>query len=96
MAGAAGNTEVDFGAAPGNVLATVAVTGQSGILTTSLVEAFFMAEQSTDHLPGEHVIAAHLVKLVCETPVAGVGFTIYALADQRMHGKFKLRWVWAD
>lgn len=95
MASAQGNAEIDFGSS-GATMAEVAVTGQASISSGSSVEAFFMAEASTENIAGNHVVASALVRLICGTIVAGTGFTINATADQRMYGKYKVRWVWSD
>ena len=75
--GAKGVTEVDFGG--GGTHATVAVTGQTGILADSLVEAWLMPLDTADHSADEHIIAAHELRVVAGPPEAGVGFTIHAL-----------------
>ena len=96
MANDTGSIEIDFGAAPGSVYANVAVTGQSGIVSTSNIEAFMMVEASTDHVAANHIVAAALIKFSCGDIVDGVGFTIHAVAEQALTGLFKVRWVWAD
>lgn len=78
--GARGFTEIDFGAFPGASYATVAVTGQTGILTTSHVEAWLAPDDTADHSADEHIIAAvGLRVLVTALPIAGTGFTIAGL-----------------
>lgn len=96
MASGTGSTTIDFGAWPGSCEASVAVTGETSISTTSLAEAFLMREASSDHTAEDHSYAALWVALTCGTPTAGVGFTIYARASDPLSGTFKVRWVWAD
>ena len=75
-----GFAEIDFGAFPGKSYATVDVTGQTGILTTSHVEAWLAPDATADHSADEHVIAAvGLRVLVTALPIAGTGFTIGGL-----------------
>jgi len=74
--GATGTAEVDFGAFPGKSDASVAVTGQGGIASGSLVEAWIRAVASADHSADEHLVEN--LKIVAGNIVAGTGFTIYA------------------
>lgn len=94
--GATGTATINFGAAPGANEATVAVAGQTDILTTSLAEAFFMRETSADHTAEDHSYAALFCALTCDTPVAATGFNITARAIDKLTGQFTVRWVWAD
>lgn len=94
MASGTGTATVDFGAAPGGNLATVAVTGQSGITSGSHVEAWVMGEASANHSAYEHAITPLTVR--CGDVVAGTGFTVYASShEMRLTGQFKVRWVWS-
>jgi hypothetical protein len=75
--GATGITEVDFGAFPGVSDASVAVTGQAAIdSSTSQVQAWLMAKATTDHTADEHRVET--ISVTCGNIVAGTGFTIYA------------------
>jgi hypothetical protein len=92
---AVGTATLDFGSTPADE-ASVAVTGQAGILTTSHVEAFFMQETTSDHGVDEHAEAAALCPLICSDLIAGTGFTIRAHPLAMLGtGTFKVRWVWA-
>jgi hypothetical protein len=94
MAGT-GSATLNFGAAPGTNVVSVAVTGETGISGTSHCEAFIMQEDSTaDHTQYEHMIAP--ITLRCGGVVAGTGFTIYGWSEHRLTGTFDVRWVWAD
>jgi hypothetical protein len=76
--------------------ASVAVTGQAGIIAGSHVEAFFMhADSTASNTTDDHEQAASACRLSCGSIVAGTGFTITAtpLAGQ-MSGTFTVRWVW--
>ena len=105
-----GTVVLDFGAFPGASDASVAVTGQSGILAGSLVEAWTALAASTDHSADEHRVETLSVK--AGNIVAGTGFTVYGvnvnqneeregarskatvLREPRLYGKFNVNWVW--
>lgn len=70
-----GSVEVDFGVFPGGSDASEAVTGQTGILTTSVVQAWLMATDTPDHTADEHVVET--IRVTAGNIVAGTGFTIY-------------------
>ena len=92
--GAQGTAVLDFGAAPVDE-ATVAVTGQAGILAGSHAEAFFMKESTADNGVAEHEEAAALCPLICESVIAGTGFTIRGMPIAGLAtGQFNVRWVW--
>ena len=83
---------VDFGTAPGTNIAATVVTGQTDILAGSSVDAFLMAEPTTDHNAYEHIIVP--LQIIASDIVPGVGFTINAISDLRLSGKFAVRWSW--
>jgi len=97
MATGTGTATIDFGAFPGSNEASVAVTGQGSILTTSKCESYVMADDTTsDHTASDHRYFAALMGLTCGTPTLATGFTIYARSAEKLQGTFALRWVWAD
>jgi hypothetical protein len=73
--GAIGTTTIDFGAFPGASDASVAVTGQAGIVAGSLVEAWLRPAATADHSADEHLVES--LRLVAGNIVAGTGFTVY-------------------
>ena len=79
-----GSAEVDFGAFPGASDASVTITGQSGILSTSRVFAKIAAVATVDHSADEHW--AETIDVVAGNIVAGVGFTIYAKNTNMVSG----------
>lgn len=91
---ATGTATIDFGATPGSDMTSVVVSGQTTISASSLVEAFMMAETTTDHNAEEHMIVD--LKLTCGNIVPGSSFTIYAKSIDclRLTGTFKVKWVW--
>lgn len=92
--GAQGTAVLDFGATPADE-ATVAVTGQAAIIAGSHCEAFFMKESTADNSTDEHEEAAALCPLVCESVIAGTGFTIRGMPIAGLGtGQFNVRWVW--
>ncbi len=92
--GAQGNTTIDFGTFPGSVYATVAVTGQAGIVAGSLVEAWIRPVATVDHLADEHIVDPPAV--VAADIIAGTGFTIHgrSVNARRHHGQYTVAWVW--
>ena len=77
------------------------ITGQSGILSGSLVEAWIRLEDSADHSADEHRVET--LKVMAGNIVAATGFTIYGvntsqLANHgqgtRLYGQWNVSWVW--
>lgn len=91
-----GTTTIDFGSAPGSNEASIAVTGQASILSTSYVEAWVMGDDTTaDHTASDHKYVEVVgIKFTCGTPINGVGFTIYGRCIDKMQGTFSIRWTW--
>lgn len=100
--GAQGTATVDFGAFPGATDTSVTVTGQAGILSGSLVEAWILPAATADHTSDEHIVDPP--RVVAGNIVAGTGFTIYAVNQNKisdpqgiapkMYGKWNVAWVW--
>lgn len=90
-----GTAIIDFGSGGGSNEASVAVTGESGILVSSLCDAWIRAEASSDHTLNDHTYAAMLIGISTGVPSAGTGFTIYGRSAQKMTGTFNLDWAWA-
>lgn len=79
-----GVASVDFGAWPGATDATLVVTGQAGILISSVVDARIAAIATADHSVDEHILAASLIDAIATDIVAGVGFTLRVIARHQM------------
>ena len=77
--GAQGTATLDFGASPGAFDTSVAVTGQSGIVSGSLAEAWIRPVASADHTADEHLVER--IRVVAGNIVAGTGFTIYGYSQ---------------
>lgn len=92
---ATGIATISFGTTPVQE-GTIAVTGQAAILTTSYIEAFIMADDTTvDNDATSHDFAAVSFRLTCKTLIAGTGFTIKVTTIAGgCTGDFKIRWVW--
>jgi hypothetical protein len=100
--GAQGTASLNFGAFPGTYDASVAVTGQTAILSGSLAEAWIFPAATADHSVDEHLVEA--LRVVAGNVIAGTGFTIYGfhtgtLVSQegslpRLYGIFNIGWVW--
>ncbi len=72
---ATGTGTLDFGAFPGASDASLAITGQAGIVAGSLAEAWLRPIATTDHSADEHMIET--LAIFASNIVAGTGFTIY-------------------
>lgn len=75
--GTTGAAVLDFGGFPGASDASVAVTGQAGIVSGSTVEAWLRLEDTGDHSADEHLLET--LKVTAGNIVAGVGFTVYGV-----------------
>jgi len=92
---ATGQTTVNFGAVPGSSSAKTTVTGQGGILASSLVEAWINYADSADHSADEH--AAEQLRVVAGNIVPGVGFDIVMTVTDSVGGQYGLwnvNWAW--
>ncbi len=89
--GATGSAILDFGT-PSKPAASVAVTGQAGIVAGSKVEAFVRLEATATHSIDEHRIEQ--LKVMAGNIVAGTGFTIYGEAYPQTHGQWNIDWVY--
>jgi len=92
---ATGSTTVDFGAAPGSLYTSVAVTGQAAIVSGSMVEAWIRPVATADHRADEHIVDPPLV--VAADIIDGTGFTIHARSNNTMrhHGLYTVAWAWS-
>jgi hypothetical protein len=81
--GAQGTATLDFGVFPGTSDISVAVTGQAGILSGSLVEAWVLPADTADHTADEHMLET--LKVFAGSIVAGVGFTIYGFNTSQLN-----------
>jgi hypothetical protein len=80
--GAQGTAILDFGAFPGKSDASVAVTGQAGIVAGSLVEAWIRPVATADHTDTEHMVET--LAVFAADIVAGTGFTIYGFNTSQL------------
>lgn len=85
--GASGTAELDFGAFPGKSDASVAVTGQTGIVAGSLVEAWIRPVDTADHTADEHMLET--IKIFAHNIVAGTGFTISGFNTSQLNEPLK-------
>lgn len=72
-----GTATIDFGAFPGSSHATVVVTGQTGIVAGSIVQAWLRPVATADHSADEHMLET--ISVHAADIVAGTGFTVHAL-----------------
>jgi hypothetical protein len=97
MASAQGTATVDFGSTPSSE-ATIAVTGQATIQATSLTEAWIEEATSANNDANAHRTAGVVMRVVCESKIAGTGFTIRATVSgaSGATGQFRVNWAWSD
>lgn len=74
---ATGTTTLDFGSFPGVSDVSVSVTGQTGIIAGSLIEAWILPADTADHSIDEHIVET--IRVVAHTIIPGTGFTITGL-----------------
>lgn len=98
--GVQGTTLLDFGAYPGANEVSLAVSGQTGFVSTSAVEAWVFPAATTNHSADEHRIEEIDVAAVYTTDGT---LTLYgrnmALGSRsrnghNLYGKFNIGWVW--
>lgn len=80
---ATGTAVLDFGAFPGKSDASVAVTGQGGIVDGSLVEAWIRPVATADHDVDDHLF--EMLGIRAGNIVAGTGFTIYGVNTNQLN-----------
>jgi hypothetical protein len=90
-----GSTTVDFGAYPGSNEASTVVSGQAGIAAGSSVQAWLVAEATSNHNVSDATYAALLAAISCSVPTADTGFTVYARSAEKLTGIFKIQWTWS-
>lgn len=89
-----GTAILDFGMVP-SPEASIAVTGQDGILPTSHVHVAFQGDTDINNDENEHILAGQTLALSTGAPVAGQGFTIYAESSFALWtSQFTVRWSW--
>lgn len=86
-----GTTTVDFGSRETSVQKVI--TGQTGILAGSLVEAWMFPALTASNQPDNHWFDDFTV--TAGSVVAGTGFTITVKCNQGVaHGVYNVAWVW--
>lgn len=91
-----GTATLDFGAAPGTNIATVAVMGQTTILAGSNVRVWVQGNDATSaHNAYEHRMLGSILGLGVSSVTAGVGFTITGtILELPLTGTVAVRWAW--
>lgn len=100
--GAQGSTTIDFGAFPGanDAVRTIASTdGATGILGTSLVEAWVYPLATADHSLAEHYVSPPRI-MAGEISTSSSSFVIRGFATDAVgdwplcYGKWTVNWCW--
>lgn len=89
--GSQGTATLDFGAFPGASDASVAVTGQAGIVAGSLVEAWLLPALTVDHTADEHLVET--LKVMAGNIVAATGFTVYGVNTGQLNEPVAEGWA---
>lgn len=95
---ATGTATLDFGAFPGATDTSLAITGQTAIVSGSLVEAWLRPAATADHSADEHMIES--IHVFAADIVAGTGFTIHGRSttqfgqSTRLYGTWSVAWAW--
>ena len=93
-AGNGGQVVINFGSGMGSNETSLFVSIPT-ILVTSLPTATIAAVPTVDHTEPDHSYAASFISLSCDTPIAGVGFTIYARCILgSLSGTFTVNYSW--
>lgn len=96
-----GSATIDFGSFPGKSDTSIAVTGQSGIVSGSIISAFIKLTATSDHSVDEHLVEN--IKVFAGNIVAGTGFTIYGINKNSLandgivpmlYGQWSVGWNW--
>jgi hypothetical protein len=89
-----GTASLNFGAAPGGNYASVNVTGQTGISTSSSIKVWVSESTTADHNGFEHLMLNMASGISFGNVINNVGFTIYVLTELRLSGAFLINWEW--
>ena len=90
-----GTATLDFGAAPGTGITSVAVTGQPGIVAGSRIKAWVKGA-TADHSEYVHSrIFPNRIGVGIGDVVAATGFTIHAETELRLTGTVAVQWEYA-
>lgn len=82
-----GTTTIDFGAFPGKSDTSIDVTGQTNILSNSVISAWIYPSTATaDHSADEHMLET--IKIYVGNIVVGTGFTIYGFNSSEINENF--------
>lgn len=90
-----GTATLNFGTMPTEE-ASIAVTGQTGIQTSSVVRVWLQDDTTAGNTATDHLFAAQTVQLAFETPVLNTGFIVHALSTFAYWTKtLQLHWSWS-
>lgn len=87
-----GKAIIDFGV-NGSDTATAPITGQTTMVSASVIAVALEVKDSADHSADEHFVEE--IEILAGSIVAGTGFTIYArTGNKKLYGKFNVAWSW--
>lgn len=90
-----GTSLLDFGAFPGKSDASLAVTGQTGVTSGTIVKCWLYPVATADHTADEHIVET--LEVFVGNIVAGTGFTLYGvnrgtIGATRIYGRWTVAW----
>lgn len=98
-----GTANLNFGVFPGVSDTSLAISGQAGILSSSIVDAWIFPIATADHSADEQMLEP--IKIFAGNIIAGTGFTIYGFntnqinepsgGSTRLYGLFSVAWSWS-
>lgn len=90
-----GTATLDF--STGSNEAFVVVTGQTGILSTSVITVYINADDtSSNHTASDHKYFSELCSINAGIAVDNTGFTIYARSIHKLTGSWTVRYTWIN
>jgi hypothetical protein len=92
--GGFGSGVLSFGGLPGGGVATLVVTGQSGILANSRIRAWVQGSTADFNEYEHQLILPGRIGLGIGDVVAATGFTVYAETELRLAGAVAVKWEW--
>ena len=91
-----GSATLDFGSLPGSSEASVIVTGQSAINSTSKVKIYISEnDSSSNHTANDHkYLSQFLFSIDAYDVTNATGFTIKAYSEHKLTGAWTVRYFW--
>lgn len=90
-----GNFTINFGSGEGSNEATATVSGQTDILSTSVVNISVKADStSSDHSANDHKYLPVFCSFSVGTITDATGFSVYATSEHKLTGTWTVHYNW--